>query len=289
MVKTYKDDDFNTDVVLVDCSYSSGKKRKDMEKFSIYTAKVAKLEDDGVICKDQDPPAGKEDRFFTSLGKEIVSVVPHFCDCPDKDECHPTKPNVWHCYRKPVYDNTVVPMFQYNKYLLDPEYITILHSRVNGLIRAWRIAVDECCSSMFGIWGYPWKAVSDQYDWYKEKTEPIMEALSTFKLMPISHMNKRAVLSIVRGITDDEQADFAIRLGQCKRIEIAVVRHTDKNNVSIVTIFDNDYKYKVAYGKKTIEDLHTDEVKKPVLFDTSRFDNVVACSNTCECDKCGSK
>jgi hypothetical protein len=205
-----------------------------------------------VICSDQDPPAGKKDRFTTSNGKEIVNIVPHFADCPDKDECHPKKPNVWHCYHKPVYDNTVMPIANYKNYLLDPVYIKILHSHVNGLIRAWHLAVDKCCSSMHNIWGYPWKAVSDQYDWYKTKTEPIMEALSTFQLMPVSHMNKVAVLSTISGIIDDKQADFAICLGQCKRIEITVVSHVGKNNVSIATIFDNNYKYKVAYGKSPL-------------------------------------
>jgi hypothetical protein len=270
---------------LVDTSFSTKKKKREIECFAINRAEIAKLEDDGVICSDQDPPAGSEDTYTTSNDKEIISIIPHLSNCPNKDECHPNKPKVWHCYRKPIYDNTVVPIANYKNYLVDPCYIRMLHSHVNGLIRAWRIAVDECCKSMQGIWGYLWKAVMDQYDWYKNKTEPIMEALSTFDLMPVSHMNKKAVLSTISGITDEEQADFAIRLGQCKRIEIAVVRHVGKNNVSVVTIFDNNYKYKVAYGKRSIEDLiEEEESDAPVkLFDTSRFENIIVCPDSCEC------
>jgi hypothetical protein len=300
MVKTNNSKHFNTKVDLVDCSYSKKRKKMDIEYFSLYEAKVAALEDDGVICRNQNPPAGAKDKFTTSNGVEIVSIVPHFTECPDLDECHPNKPNVWHEYRKPVFDNTIVPMLDYHNYLVDPEYIKLLHSRVNGLIRAWRIAVDECISSMHCMYGYSWKALSDQYDWYKTQTEPIMEALSSFHLMPISHMNARAAQSLIRGINCDEQADFAIRLGQCKRIGIAVIRHTDKNNVSIVTIFDQDYKYKVAYGKISIEDLRDEEPEKPIklgrsrlrekvsenpvnLFDTSKYENIIVCPKSCEC------
>jgi hypothetical protein len=284
MVKGANNDETNMTVVLVDCSFSAKKKRKNIESYAVYCAKVAKLEEDGLIEADQNPPAGFIDTFETSNGKKILSIVPHFCECPDKDECHPTKTNVWHQYRKPVYDTTIVPILEYKNYLVDPEYVKLLHSRVNGLIRSWRLAVDECCGSMHGIWGYPWKAVVDQYDWYKDKTEPIMEALSSFTLMPVSHMNTQAVVSTIRGITDDEQADFAIRLGQCKHIKIGVVRHIGKNNVSIVTIFDNNYKHKVAYGKKSIEDLGDDETsQETVFFDTSRFENIIVCPKSCEC------
>jgi hypothetical protein len=111
-----------------------------------------------------------------------------------------------------------------------------------------------------------------------------MEALSSFTLMPVSHMNIQAVVSTIHGISDDKQADFAIHLGQCKHIKVGVIYHVGKNNVSIVTIFDNNYKYKVAYGKKSIEDLGDYEsTQEPVLFDTSRFENIIVCPDSCEC------
>jgi hypothetical protein len=273
MVKT-NSKHLNTKVDIVDCSYSKKRKKTEIEFFLIYEAKVAALEDDGVICRNQNSPTGAKDKFVTSNGVEIVSIIPHCTDCPDLDECHPNKPIVWHEYRKPVFDNTIVPMLDYHNYLLDPAYIKLLHSRVNGLIRAWRIAVDQCISSLHGVWGYSWKALSDQYDWYKTMTEPIMEALSSFHLMPVSHMNAKAVQSLIREINDDEQAVFAICLGQCKQIGIAVIWHIDKNNVSIVTIFDQDYKYKVTYGKKSIEDLRDEESEKPIKLGRSRFDGV---------------
>jgi hypothetical protein len=218
MEKTYCAD-FNTKVDLVNCSHLKKRKKKEIKHFSMYRAKVAALKVDGIISRNQNPPPGGKDKFVTSNGVEIISIIPHSTECPDLDECHPKKPNVWHEYRKPVYDNTIVPILEYHNYLLDPEYIKLLHSRVNCLIRAWRLAVDECISSMHYIWGYSWKNISDQYDWYKTKTKPIMEALSSFHLMPISHMNAKAAQSVIREINDDEQADFAICLGQCKQLE----------------------------------------------------------------------
>ena len=72
MVKLYNEECFNTNVHLVDCSYSKKRKKTELEYFSIYEAKVAALEDDGVICKNQNPPAGAKDKFTTSNGVEIV-------------------------------------------------------------------------------------------------------------------------------------------------------------------------------------------------------------------------
>jgi hypothetical protein len=44
------------------------------------------MEDEGVNCSEQDPPAGNKDKYTTSIGKKIVRIVPHFCECPGKDE-----------------------------------------------------------------------------------------------------------------------------------------------------------------------------------------------------------
>jgi hypothetical protein len=155
MVKGVNDHKSNKTVILVDCSFSAKKKPKDIENYALYCAKVVKLEEDGVIEADQNLLTGNIDTFETSTGKEILSVVPHFCECPDKDECHPIKTNVWHQYCKPVYDTTIIPILEYKNYLVDPQYVKLLHSHVNGLIRTWRLAVDECCNSMHRIWGYP--------------------------------------------------------------------------------------------------------------------------------------
>ncbi len=59
--------------------------------------------------------------------------------------------------------------------------------------------------------------------------------------------------------------------------------------MSNVTISDNNYKYKVAYGKKSIEDLNEEVSNEPVKFDTSRFEDVAVCVQPCECKNISKK
>jgi hypothetical protein len=67
-------------------------------------------------------------------------------------------------------------------------------------------------------------------------------------------MNIMSVVELVVGIDDEEQADFTASLARCQTVQIAVVRHLDTNDCSVVTIFDNSYARKVAYGKGIFPD-----------------------------------
>jgi hypothetical protein len=83
----------------------------------------------------------------------------------------------------------------------------------------------------------------------------MQEGLSKFSVMPVSHLNHTAVMKLVEGVNREEEVDLIINLGKSVNIEVGVVRDKDHNNVSIVTIFDQDSAQKVAYGKIFVEDL----------------------------------
>lgn len=74
-------------------------------------------------------------------------------------------------------------------------------------------------------------------------------------MISVGLLNKDAAMELVEGVNDEEKADFVINLAKCRSCDIAVMRHDEYNNISIVTIFDKNYKHKVAYGKKAIKNL----------------------------------
>jgi hypothetical protein len=79
-----------------------------------------------------------------------------------------------------------------------------------------------------------------------------MIGVSKFKMISVGLLNKEASMELVEGVNNKEKADFVINLGKFRSCNIAVIRHDEYNNISIVTIFDDNYKHKVAHGKKNI-------------------------------------
>jgi hypothetical protein len=90
---------------------------------------------------------------------------------------------------------------------------------------------------------------------------PVIIGLDKLKLISVGLVNIEAVIELVDGVENEEMADFVINLCRCKCCKFALVRHDKLNNCSVVTIFDNNNKSKVAYGKKAIKDLSVPKSK----------------------------
>jgi hypothetical protein len=115
--------------------------------------------------------------------------------------------------------------------------------------------VEEAISDLQIDWEFSYKAIKDQLNWINSRVELMQEGLLKFSVMPVSHLNHTAVMKLVEGVKREEEVDLIINLGKSVNIEVGVVRDKDHNNVSIVTIFDQDSAQKVAYGKIFVEDL----------------------------------
>lgn len=241
--------------IISDNEWSKRRKQREINFYAECATKRVKLEEDGVICSFQKPPAGTKVSYKVGPNKKVVEgIVPHCTLGNDNGMFEPMQPNIWNVFTKPLYDRTTVPIKGYNKYLTDPDYVKLVHSKVVGLMKEWEKAVLNSFKELQDEWSYPFKCVANQYNWVINKTGCIMEGLMDFLIMPVSHMNVVSVIQLVKGIEDEEQADFAISLAQCHKIEVAVIRHLDTNDCSVVTIFNNNYERKVAYGKGSFPD-----------------------------------
>jgi CCR4-NOT transcriptional regulation complex NOT5 subunit len=151
---------------------------------------------------------------------------------------------------------TAVPYRKYKNYLKDPEYIEFVHKRVIGMIKAWVQCIEETVKDIQQEWDYSWDAVKDQLYWARRLTDTMMVGLSKFKLFLVTVLNLCAVVELVEGVDDEEKADLVLQIANCKFCEVAIIRHIETNNVSIVTIYDHNNTHKVAYGKGSIKDLN---------------------------------
>jgi hypothetical protein len=83
--------------------------------------------------------------------------------------------------------------------------------------------------------------------------------IQILNLIRVGLLNHEAVIKLIDGIDDEEMADLAINLLSCKTCKIAIVRYDKLSNCSIVKIFDENNKHKVACGKKKLEGLNIKE------------------------------
>jgi hypothetical protein len=60
----------------------------------------------------------------------------------------------------------------------------------------------------------------------------------------IDVMSEEAIMKYVSGVDDDdEKAHFVYKMAICHEFTIAIVFHDRQNNVSVVTIFNDDRKH----------------------------------------------
>jgi hypothetical protein len=162
----------------------------------------------------------------------------------------------------PVLGGTIVNIKKYTKHYTDPDHMVVEHQKLIGLIKQWKLMAMVIVREMEEEWDYSWLAFKDQHNWAKTGLERIIVGISKFKMISVALLNHQASIKLIDGIDDEEMADLTINLSSCKTYKIAIVRHDDLNNCSIVTIFDGNNKHKVAYGKKKLEDLNIKEGEK---------------------------
>jgi hypothetical protein len=248
------DPNFDTTPVIIDNTWSKKKKQKDIENYAKLAVKRRKIDECiGEIV--QRPAACTVQQTETVFGT-FSGIVPHIKHGHAVGEAYTLQPSVWHALHHPVSDITRVPIRNYKNYLKDPEYIELVHKKVVGMIKAWVQCVEETVKDLQQEWDYSWDAVKDQLYWARRLTDKMMVGLSKFKLFPVTVLNLRAVVELVEGVDDEEKADLILQIANCKFCDIAIIRHIESNNVSIVTIYDHNNTHKVAYGKGSIKNLN---------------------------------
>jgi hypothetical protein len=253
MQQVVLDPNWDNKAVIIDCSQSKKRKQEELENYAAYAVKRKEKEEKYGEIYEQNPPAGTVQIDISKLGR-VYSIVPHIQLKADKSPISKLRPSVIGELKQPVLGATVVNVKNYKNHLTDPEYVSVQHQKVIGMIKQWKMLVLDIIKEMEDEWEFSFFAFKEQHDWAKTQLDPVVMGLSKFKLVSVGLLNINAVIQLVDGVENEEMADFVINLSTCRSCEIALLRHDELNNCSIVTIFNENNKRKVAYGKKEIKD-----------------------------------
>jgi hypothetical protein len=254
-----KDNNWNNHAVIIDCSMSKKRKQREVELHCAVTAKNLEREERYGADANQAPPAGILETETNKFGR-VTSIVPRVeLQRVLAVKLKKNRPTVIVALKPPVLGGTIVNIKNYTKHYTDPDHVVVEHQKVIGLMKQWKLTVLGIVREMEEEWDYSWLAFKSQHDWAKNSLERMIQGLSKFKMISVGVLNQQAAIKLIDGIDDEEMADLAINLASCKSCEIAILRHDELQNCSIVTIFDGNNNHKVAYGKKEIEDLNKKE------------------------------
>lgn len=247
------DPDWDNKAIIIDNSASKKRKQQSIEKYAQFNVEEKKREEEAGGWT-QSPRAGTVEHNACSLGR-VLSIVPRVeLNTNQPPTLSKRKPTVLAELKQPVLGGTVVKVQNYKKHYVDPEYVAVQHQKLIGMMKQWRMLVLDIIKEMEDEWEFSWFAFKEQHNWAKTCLDPVMMGISKFNMVFIGLLNIEAVIELVDGVDTEEKADFIIKLAKCKSCEIALIRHNHLNNCTVVTIFDDDTKHKIAYGKKEIKD-----------------------------------
>jgi hypothetical protein len=184
----------------------------------------------------QSPPAGTVEHDTCTLGC-VVNTVPHVDLNTDQPMIVSKKQTtVLAELKHPVLGGNVVKMKNYKKHYVDPEYVTVQHQKLIGMMKQWKMLVLDIIKEMEDEWEFSWFAFREQHNLAKTCLDPVMIGVSKFNMIFIGLLNIEAVIELVSGVDNEEKANFILKLAKCKCYEIALIRHGHLNNCSIVTV-----------------------------------------------------
>jgi hypothetical protein len=149
MPEVILDPNFDNTAVLIDCSTSKKRKQEELEKYSAYVVKRKEKEEKYRKMFQNNPPAGTVEINTTKL-----SIVPCIQLKSDNSPVSKFTPTVIGQLKQPVLGGTVVSVKNYKNHLTGPEYVTVQHHKVIGMIKQWKMLVLDIIKEMEYEWEY---------------------------------------------------------------------------------------------------------------------------------------
>jgi hypothetical protein len=210
------------------------------------------------MLKDMKKPGPKPgDRIQdVEVGRNFKTniVLPEVYHPHAKEYCYlGGKPNEWMSANNPDMGLSTIPVRGYTNYLSDKDYVSLVHDKLKGKIFKWRKYSLQYLKELRQQHSLPETAIRNQLNFVKFDCLRLLKGINRLKCVPIDIMSEEAILKYVPGVDDMEKAHFVNKMATCHKFTLAIVFHDSQNNVSVITIFDDDSKHFYAYGKQHIE------------------------------------
>jgi hypothetical protein len=145
--------------------------------------------------------------------------------------------------------STSVLMSGYTKHLQCPEYIRNRNAQVNGRITRWRTGTLKLLEQVEQSGLYLVEDYENQYKFADKIIGKLQECLNEVKVFPIDILNKEALLQYVRGVDDEEVADFTYKIANCQTFCLITISESNFRSFQVITRFNGDNSTKTAYGQ----------------------------------------
>jgi hypothetical protein len=172
------------------------------------------------------------------------------------------QPNEWMTVTDPSLGETKIDIKNYTNHLKDPHYITLTNDVIKGKLQEWRTNSIQLLRKMHSEHMLPICAVRQQINFARFEVAKIIKGINLLKSVPISIMSEKAIQTYVQGVNDREKAQLVYSMANTRRFTVSVCNHDHQNNVSVVTMYNDNINELFAYGKQTIKDL-THMVRRP--------------------------
>lgn len=129
----------------------------------------------------------------------------------------------------------------------DRKYNSQLHKIVNGVIREWRRGINEQCNKLDRMKDLPNRDIyRRQRDYAETKALYIQHSLATFDDFPVKILNMTWLKRMIPAVKTNEDAMFLYHMSNSKRFQLNAVWDRTRNEVSIITRFNN--RHNVVFG-----------------------------------------
>jgi hypothetical protein len=201
------------------------------------------------------PAVGDRNKSHAIAGGVVISTILPIVHIPHAHERLELgdQPNEWMIATDLSLGETSLPVKHYSNHLKDPYYITLTNYVIKGKMQEWQMNSISLLRRMHS---------DKQIKFVKFDVAKIIKGINLLKSVPINIMSEKAIQTYVQGVNGREKAQFVYSMANLRRFTVSVRNHDHQNNISVVTMYNNNMNELFVYGKQTIDNF-TNMTRRP--------------------------
>lgn len=147
---------------------------------------------------------------------------------------------------------SLFPCKGHGEHLTNPALVKDLHAWLNGMLYRWRESALDLLKEVLNDDNSPYEKghVRSQYNFAKQDVLRAMGGIAEFHTFPVHILSKMSLCSMIKGIDNDEMADFVLRMSRSRLFSIIALPRIKEKVFDMATRFDMDNEVKKVYGGK---------------------------------------
>lgn len=155
------------------------------------------------------------------------------------------------------------PCKGHGEHLTNPALVKDVHSWLNGMLYRWRQSAMDLLRMVLEDPKSPFEKnyVRAQYNFASLDVLKAIAGIAEFTTFPVHILSKMTLVSMIKGIDNDEMADFVLRMSRSRLFTLMALPKFKTKRFDMATRFDMDNEQRIIYGVKRIKPAN----KKPIV------------------------